>query len=47
VSVWSTNVAGCLADSSGKRIANAQILLEGKDYSGYTITTFNVLELPV
>lgn len=36
-----TNVAGCLADSSGKRIANAQILLEGKDYSGYTITNTN------
>lgn len=36
-----TNVSGCLADSSGKRVANAQILLEGKDYSGYTLATTN------
>jgi hypothetical protein len=32
-----TNVAGCLADSTGKRVANAQILLEGKNYSGYSV----------
>ncbi|MFC1393987.1 MULTISPECIES: YfaP family protein [Acinetobacter] len=36
-----TNVAGCLADSTGKRVANAQILLEGKDYSGYSVARTN------
>ena len=36
-----TNVAGCLADSTGKRVANAQILLEGKDYSGYSVAKTN------
>lgn len=33
-----TNVFGCLADATG---ANAQILLEGKNYSGYTLATTN------
>ena len=36
-----TNVAGCLADSTGKRVANAQILLEGKNYSGYSVAKTN------
>ncbi len=36
-----TNVAGCLADSNGQRVSNAQILLEGKNYSGYSTARTN------
>lgn len=36
-----TNVTGCLAEANGKRVANAQILLEGKNYSGYSTVKTN------
>lgn len=36
-----TQVSGCLNDEQGKRVAHAQILLEGKDYSGYSLVNTN------
>ena len=36
-----SRVSGCLNDEKGQRVANAQILLEGKNYSGYSLVNTN------